>query len=711
MKISTYTPVGSASITLPTGRASASTNVNAYGGKTDLSPIDNVMKFALKVQEDNDKRHILEGMDKYQQGLNDMLYNETNGYMHNKMDAAEGNMADFTAREEALRKQILGDSHVVLGPNRAAFEHSMKQASRNSYEKVRANEYSQMEAKNDFHFNNILNGAILEAQEGGADAVASAKDKITIGADLAYGGKGVDVLAKNTQAALQKFSAAVMQDRIAKNDFVGASDFYTQYKDYMTPEQRTNFNKLSTSKQTSLTFDNTIKNLFSKYGDNIEAIFADIDGMTEYETIIGGEGYSVPRQEEGTTWTKKQGVSFDGLSTKARSGLDLAAKIYSEMFGEKLLVTSGMDGKHTTHKGNDLDITDDWESKVFSSKENRDKFIAALKPYNIRVFNEYENDSQYKTGDHLHLEFANYNPEGTHSVKHTITPEERRQLKSLAQQKLNENKMIKRNHADNIFDDVQNKAYEIKQNGGTLEEAKQKLLDSVSYDAKDRETAEKALAHVFGLSRNKVSGSSGSGGTGDSSYGKGAHAMTVYSIKQMLDNNDPDVTDKAALMQRCARLNLSETDTAKIATAYDQWKNREGEYKYNWNTIKQRVLAGAPKYARASKAGEEQFLAEGRAAAVEYIYNYVRDPKNHGMMPSDAQIVDAYIKGGTPRTLFEYKNPDSWRSQEMSIAPGAIPGASIRINGDMVDIIYNDGRTSRSISKSEFVRIYGKQGE
>ena len=47
----------------------------------------------------------------------------------------------------------------------------------------------------------------------------------------------------------------------------------------------------------------------------------------------------------------------------------------------------------------------------------------------------------------------------------------------------------------------------------------------------------------------------------------------------------------------------------------------------------------------------------------------------------------------------------------MNIAPGAIPGASIRINGDMVDIIYNDGRTSRSISKSEFVRIYGKQGE
>ena len=712
MKISTYTPVASASITLPSGHATASANINAYGGKTDTSALDNLMKFATKIQEDRDKRHVLEGMDKYQQGLNDLLYNEKNGYMHNKMDAADGNTEDFAAKEEALRKQILGDSHIVFGANRAGFEHSMRQASRSSFEKVRANEYAQMEAKNDFHFGNILNGAILEAQEGGADAITSARDKITIGADLAYGGKGVDVLASKTQGALQKFATAVMQDKLAKNDFVGASDFYTEYKDYMTPEQRTNFNKVSTSKQTSMTFDNTVKNLFAKHGNNIEAIFKEIDGMSEYETVIGGEGYSVPRQEEGTTWTRKQGVSFEGLSTKARSGLDLAAKIYSDMFGEKLLVTSGMDGTHTTHKGNDLDITDDWESTVFSKKENRDKFIEALKPYNIRVFNEYENDSKYKTGDHLHLEFVNYNPEGTHTVKHTITPEERRQLKSLAQQKLNENNLIKRNHADNLYDDIQAKAYEIKKNGGTLSEAKQQLLDSAYYDAKDNETAEKALAHVFNTTVNKLDGSSGSGGSsGGSGYGKGAHAMTVYSIKQMLDNNDPDVTDKATLMQRCARLNLSESDTAKIAVAYDQWKNREGEYKYKWKDIKQRVLAEAPKYARASKAGEEQFLAEGRAAATEFIYDYVRDPKNHGMMPSDAQIVAAYVKGGTPRTLFEYKDPDSWRSQEMNIAPGAIPGATLRVHGDMVDIMYTDGRTSYSISKDEFRKRYGKQGE
>lgn len=117
---------------------------------------------------------------------------------------------------------------------------------------------------------------------------------------------------------------------------------------------------------------------------------------------------------EGTTWNRTEGVDVENTQDVTRSGLADISKVYYDMFGIPLTVTSGNDsdvhqpGEHSHYAGVKLDVS----GGVLDDAKKRHQFIAELEKRGITVLDEYENPSPNSTGGHLDLDFTDYKGAG-----------------------------------------------------------------------------------------------------------------------------------------------------------------------------------------------------------------------------------------------------------------------------------------------------------
>ena len=102
-------------------------------------------------------------------------------------------------------------------------------------------------------------------------------------------------------------------------------------------------------------------------------------------------------------------VDYEHLTPNAKAALDYISKYFKKLTGRKLVVSSGYRttntmGGHAT--GNCFDVVDDMQHETLEKNEKdiRTKLIDEACRVGIKVFDEYEQDSKYKTAGHLHMD-------------------------------------------------------------------------------------------------------------------------------------------------------------------------------------------------------------------------------------------------------------------------------------------------------------------
>lgn len=253
MKISTYTPVGSASITLPTGRASASTNVNAYGGKTDLSPIDNVMKFATKIQEDKDAQSAFEAMNDYNQQMNDLLYNKDGGLMHLEGSAAQNVGLTYAAAEKKIREDVLSKHKVMMRGADVALNNSLERLNLNNGRNVMLHETKQFEVAKVNTLNSNIDTASKAAQSNYSDYenVKTQADMVAMQARETFKYKGEDVAEKEAKKAQAAIYKSAMGTALQQENFGSFEELLLQGGDYLDAQELNKYKQIAFVKQRS----------------------------------------------------------------------------------------------------------------------------------------------------------------------------------------------------------------------------------------------------------------------------------------------------------------------------------------------------------------------------------------------------------------------------------------------------------------------------
>ena len=175
--------------------------------------------------------------------------------------------------------------------------------------------------------------------------------------------------------------------------------------------------------------DELMKNI--KYGPSFLAAFSHSSGSNPAggnpEMALNPEVVKLPKSVRAETGD----VDLDNLTKNAKEAMEYMGKYHRYLTGRVMVVSSGYRttgtmGDHTT--GNCFDVVDDATHETLENNEKgiRAKMIQEAGRLGIKVIDEYEIDTPYKTGGHLHMDATNwlqkpYNTGITGKIKNTIT--------------------------------------------------------------------------------------------------------------------------------------------------------------------------------------------------------------------------------------------------------------------------------------------------
>lgn len=696
MKITGYqqtvTNVGG-STSAPSLNLSASAKATANSA-VDLSPVakglGNWAATIDKIHEQEDNENVMKAMDAYNKSRFAAMYNEENGFMNTKADGADGIADGYIEQEKKYRQEILGATKLHSRAKQVALDDLMNKSAQQGFQQVARHQYQQKEVALDLNLDNTVNTLIGFAQKNynNGDMLDNIMQQAALMVDNRY--SGVDNSSELREKAMRKYMgnvvAAAIDTAMYKEDYQTVQAYNDKYWDVLSPEQRRNIGKVTYTKAQNKWESDFVKAGYEKYGDNIDAFIKSLDGA---------QGFSmgnIQAQQEGTTWHRKDGVQLDGLTANAKNGINAVAQTFSSMFGEKMLITSAMDGQHSSHNGNMIDMTDDWESKLFSSKANRDKFISALEAQGIKVYNEYEKDSAYKTGDHLHLDFTNY--KGGEGAPQAMSDEQKERIKKQYMNYYAEQKRIKGIQNDNEYNDFSHRIFEGKNNGSiTYEQAIEMARQESGGDAQLFNRLVSATNSWFG-GHNVGTGSKGSNAKG---IGTAKHDIS----KEMLRNGHFD--SQQEYVEFVAKMGGNEKDVWQANKDYNSFKKGEGEFKYDITGM----INGAIKDAGGDKMGgmEKARLSMGlRSFVSQEISDYITKNKQQ---PTNNEVAEMIENAITKRT-FVYQTPgkyfNAWESDtEVQLNGADLANMNIsaimpaydgngREMGNWYNVKMNDGR-------------------
>ena len=253
MKISTYTPVASASITLPSGHAAASANINAYGGKTDTSALDNLMKFATKIQEDKDAQSAFNAMNDYNEQMNNLLYNKENGLMHLEGSAAENVGQTYAEAEKKIREKVLGDHKVMMRGANVALNNSLERLNVNNGRNVMLHETKQFEVAKVNNLNKNIDTASKAAQSNYSDYenVRTQADMVAMQARETFKYKGEEAAEAEAKKAQANIYKAAMGTALQQENFGSFEELLLQGGEYLDAQDLSKYKQVAFVKQRS----------------------------------------------------------------------------------------------------------------------------------------------------------------------------------------------------------------------------------------------------------------------------------------------------------------------------------------------------------------------------------------------------------------------------------------------------------------------------
>lgn len=290
MKITGYNP------TITTGGAvnaqvSASTDVNAYGGKGNgykavSAALGKVQQAYEKVSEEEDKRKLMSAMDTYNKGRYDILYNDENGVMNTKLEGAAGSVDSYIERENKLRKEIMGNLKFRTDKYKLAFQDMINKSAEQGFQLVDRHQYKELEAQQDVTLNNNLDNAIMMAQKNYNDAEVLEKgvSDIKLLVSARYGDRGEQFVEQVTKNAAAKLGKSVVEEAIMRGDYDIAEKNLKYFDAVFTPEVRDVLEKNLFIKQENESNISLAQSLVNQYGEDIGAIVSELQNTTAFGT-------------------------------------------------------------------------------------------------------------------------------------------------------------------------------------------------------------------------------------------------------------------------------------------------------------------------------------------------------------------------------------------------------------------------------------------
>lgn len=686
--------------------AGASANARAQAGANAIGlgkAMGQWVDVINKVNEQKDRESALTAMDEYNKAMNETLYNKETGLMYQQMESAADIDQKFTEASKKAREAIMSNTKMHFAANSTALQHFFDSNDNQTMARIQKHQYGEREKVLDAKLQSNIDSLTLQMQSDySPEGMARGLAAIDLGIDARVGADGGERSEQMKKKARANAIANVMQFALSNNDIPGYQDLYNQYGNLLTPEARTKFQQVSTQKYRGAFVRNTAQEFFDK-GMTPEQAEAELRKRIADNVSEGGRNViddvralkgkiSFYDNEGGTNCMRTMGIALKGTPYEGQINVDQAIATAKE--NNQLMSPDGY-----TPRPGDLAVNEDgWHIVMVTENGGT---IQNGKSKNGVYESEYSaaqmsSDGKVKyyirTSDYM----GNNADKGFNYSDEDIDAIKQRMIVLDNDRRRRENRAL-----SDAYDSVYQQAWQLEKQGVSFEDAFAKLVTNAGYsDAKSEKNAEKAVLAIYGK---KSAGSKGSGGAGnDSEYGKGSHAVAVLAIKEMF----PRFGTKADMVEYTKTKNLSETDTGKLMTAWKQYEDGTGEFAYKWNDIKDRVMGGDSSLPAEQKS---EMWANCRAAGVQFIFDFMRNPENRGAMPTDEQIIDACKKAKVKTAYFTYETPGKyWGTNESTfeVSSGVLNRAGIKdvrpYDETHVLVFYKSGKMAVEL-KNEFV--------
>lgn len=675
MKISTYNPVGGTSITLPTGRASASANVNAYGGKTDLSPIDNVMKFATKIQEDKDAQSAFNAMNDYNEQVNNLLYNNENGLMHLQGSAAENMGLTYAAAEKKIREDVLSKHKVMMRGANVALNNSLEKIATGNSRAIMQYEFKQSEVAKDITLANSEQSFSMSAQKMFRDveSVGAYADLYAMQAGERYKFSGDEVVEAQMRKAKGKIYKAALSEALAKEDFNSYHKLLKEGNSFLEAGDRANFDKISYTKQRNSFERNIAQEAFSMFGRDKKAAYKYIEQHQGYgnstssnvdkvRALIGKIPFYA---EDGTNCMRTMGIALKGTPYEGQINVDQAIST-ADKLGQL------MSPDNYTPKPGDLAVNENGNHIVMIT-ENGGTIQNGKSKNGVYESNysaaEMSSDGKVK----YYIRTSDYNEQNNDAMDPESGDRAKRQYDRL----FAEQQHIEQAEKLNIYKDVTDyvESAILGENGAqlTLAEAQSWAREYAGNDLQKLKEAMKIVNSTF-----KIYGINTT---------KGGANLNMDAIDKVFTK----FTNPSDLREWCSEYGFNATQTKQVLSRYKQYYNKTGDFSIPWNDLKKELLGTKPTPRDLIRWQGAMNYAKGELAKGAKYEDLVANPVVARNLLAKALGEKAYYKGmfsSNKTTLADVYNIGGY-DFEADEANGSV-------------IVYNRDGSVENLSKEDF---------
>ena len=494
-----------------------------------------------------------------------------NKLMLNKESNAFENVAKLDEGRQKIMQDILqkGPQTLRYGAGNRAFVNSAdrdyvaQRARMQRYQIGEAERYqdTQLNLQLENNMKNVAadysDGAIMDNIYRGDVAVAARYYN--------YGPERIELEQNKYRAALAK---TAVDSAFATGDNDSAERILNDYRGLFTPAEYNRYKNAVYEYKAQEYEYNLADSLINQYGDDEAAIEAALENGDYMAYTPDGK---LDLEPPGNTWIAKAGVSLDGAQQQTRSGVAELAAWYKAQSGEPLLVTSGTDssnlhaaGRRSHGGGWKVDVASDW----LEVPENRRRFIQHAKSLGVVTLDEYERPSANSTGGHLDLDFTDYSGGGGRKLNFA----ERQRTMSNVRSKLRQRRAAEKERIDNFTDGMINTIYSWQQQGVPRAQAEQQIRQMAGANIAMGKEMLNALDYFY-------SGNS-----------KGMESWQIDAVNDALAAGQ--FQNSQEYIQYLQRSGANQKQLYEANKTYQQWRNGEGDFAYDWNSIKDEVCAG-----------------------------------------------------------------------------------------------------------------------
>lgn len=595
-----------------------------------------------------------------------------NGLLKTQLAGARGIGTSYAEQEKQIRQEIRDKYNLHYARAVNAYNTMADRDMSGAMSMLDRHEYAEGEKNKEFVVANAVKN-IAEASRGYyKDAAWRDNDiaKIKALAAANFGGRGTDFLDVYTQGKIGEYVMSKIEEANRANDYTAAKQLTMQYGKYLSSSQYNAYMNNAAAKERKTNISQTGHDIFKQFGTDISGAMAYIDGLNGY-TVKGyaaGGNSSLRLSDYVATYT--DGIPLDGFSKPFSSGLaGLAAEFEKAFPGEKLTLTSSTGGQHMEgsehYVGNACDVASD---SMDDDPKQREWVKANAERFGLYVYDEYENDSKYKSGPHLHIGLENEEVAMGGGIEEQdqlmqYTPEDRDAIKAEYRQQLAFYNAERKQNINNMFDNDRAIIRQMIKDNRTIQEIQNYGLSVTGNNIDASDAWDSAMKAEFG--------GQGRGGSGSSNK---IDDDTMEYLRQEIASGS---VTKPMLIQYLINKGITAESAQKPALKLlNDYNKCAGEWKINFANIIQRVS----KKAGFNKDLEERYEPTIRMLAHDAYKQWMHEEKKKGHevdLDESASIAETFIVDETAKSFKDsyqgkegYKPKNSWSIFESKVDVG-----------------------------------------